>query len=105
MPRRNQRPKRLGVGIYKDRYGIRAVVRVGSRSDNRLREKRFPFDMPIREIKAWRDATRVELKRTQRRPGVASPGTLEADARRYLAQVRHLASYKSRVCEVDAWTG
>ena len=22
----------------------------------------------------------------------------------YLAQVKHLASYKSRVCEVDAWT-
>ena len=104
MAQKNHRRKRLGVGIYRDRYGVRAVVRVGSRENNRIREKRFPFETPIREIKAWQDSTRVELKRTQRRLGMAAPGTLEADAQRYLAQVRHLASYKSRVCEVNAWT-
>ena len=38
------------------------------------------------------------------RPVNPMRGTLEADARVYLAQVKHLASYKSRVCEVDAWT-
>ena len=31
-------------------------------------------------------------------------GTLEADAKTYLEQVKHLASYKSRKCEVGAWT-
>ncbi len=104
MPRKKSQPKRLAVGIYRDAYGIRATVKVGSRDSNRSRWKRFPSDTPIREIKGWQQATRVELTRAQHRPTVAAPGTLEADARRYLAQVRHLASYKSRVCEVDAWT-
>ena len=47
---------------------------------------------------------RAELRRQQRADGGSQRGTLEADATVYLAQVKHLASYKSRVCEVDAWT-
>lgn len=44
------------------------------------------------------------MRTALRRPVSVARGTLEADAQTYLAQVKHLASYKSRVCEVDAWT-
>jgi site-specific recombinase XerD len=99
-----RRRKRVGKGIYRDKYGLAAVVRVGTGADAVGREKRFPFDTPHGEIKAWQDARRAELRAVLRRPVSAARGTLEADARRYLEQVAHLASYKSRVCEVDAWT-
>jgi integrase len=68
------------------------------------REKRFPFDTPLKDIKDWQEPMRAELRALQRRPIAMTRGTLEADATIYLAQVKHLASYKSRVCEVDAWT-
>lgn len=99
-----KRRKRIAKGIYRDRYGLSAAVKVGSRGEERQREKRFPFDTPIRDIRAWQDSIRVELKSSQRPTWALAPGTLEADAKRYLAQVAHLASYKSRVCEVNAWT-
>lgn len=99
-----KRRKRIGQGIYRDRYGLSASVKVGPRGAAEQREKRFPFDTPLREIKKWQAAIKLELQGRQGRPTGAAPGTLEADARRYLAQVKHLASYKSRVCEVDAWT-
>lgn len=98
------RRKRIGPGIYRDGYGLSAAVKVGPRDGAQQREKRFPFDTPIREIKTWQESMRAELRHALRRPVSAARGTLEADAARYLAQVKHLASYKSRVCEVDAWT-
>ena len=39
----------------------------------------------------------------KRRPAAAARGTLEAGAKGYLAQVKHLASFKSRACEINAW--
>jgi hypothetical protein len=47
---------------------------------------------------------RAELRALLKRPMAAARGTLDADAKTYLAQVKQLASYKSRVCEVNAWT-
>ena len=46
----------------------------------------------------------IGAARVADRPVNLTRGTLEADAQSYLAQVKHLASNKSRVCEVDAWT-
>jgi hypothetical protein len=89
--------KRIGKGIYRERYGLSATVKVGTGDQSRQREKRFPFDTPLKDIKGWRGAIRAELQAQQRRPLSAVGGTLEADARIYLAQVRHLSSYKSRV--------
>ena len=45
---------------------------------------------------------RSEQRAVADRPVNLTRGTLEADAQSYLAQVKHLASNKSRVCEVDA---
>jgi site-specific recombinase XerD len=96
--------KRIGKGIYRDRYGLSAAVKVGTGDRAVQREKRFAFDTPLRDIRAWQDAIRAEMRESARRPRSSARGTLTEDAKAYLAQVRHLASYKSRVCEVDAWT-
>lgn len=85
-------------GIRRDRYGYRAYVKVGAEQ----REKRFPFDTPAKTMQAWRDETRVAL-----RAGAATRAprdTLRADAKRYLEHMKpRLLSYKSRVCEIEAW--
>jgi site-specific recombinase XerD len=99
-----KRRKRIGKGIYRDMYGLSATVKVGTGDHAFQREKRFTFDTPFKDIRAWQGAMRSELRLLQDRPVNSSRGTLDADARCYLAQVKHLASYKSRVCEVDAWT-
>jgi integrase len=104
MTKQKNRRKRIGPGIYRDAYGLSAAVKVGPRDGAQQREKRFPFDTPIRDIKAWQESMRAELRVALRRPIAITRGTLAADAQTYLAQVKHLASYKSRVCEVDAWT-
>jgi hypothetical protein len=99
-----KRRKRVGKGIYRDSYGLSATVKVGTGDHAYQREKGFPFDSPFKDIKAWQEAMRSELRALADRPVSLARGTLEADAKSYLAQVKHLASYKSRVCEVDAWT-
>ena len=101
--KRHARRKRIGKGLYRDSYGLSATVKVGARIEAVQREKRFAFDTPHKEIRAWQDATRAELRALQRRP-VAIRGTLADDVTHYLRQVQHLASYKSRVSEVHAWT-
>ena len=58
------RRKRIGNGIYRDRYGLSAIVKVGPRSACRQREKRFSFDTPLREIKAWQRDMRADLGRS-----------------------------------------
>jgi hypothetical protein len=99
-----KRRKRIGKGIYRDTYGLSATVKVSTGDHAFQREKRFAFDTPLKDIRAWQDAMRSELRQLQGRPVNLSRGTLEADAQAYLAPVKHLASYKSRVCEVNAWT-
>lgn len=85
-------------GFIRDRYGIRAYVKVGRQQ----RAKRFTHETPVRVIQNWRDETRVALR-------IAQPqsvrGTLEADSEKYLEResVRRLASAKSRRSELKAW--
>ncbi len=79
-------------------------MKVGTGATARQRGKRFAFDTPLREIKAWQSDTRSELGRAIGRSPDSPRGTLAHDAAAYLTQVKTLASYKSRVCEVDAWT-
>lgn len=95
--------KRIGEGVYRDAYGLSARVKVGTGPAAREREKRFPFDTPAKDLKRWQEETRVTLRRALGRPADVPRGTLAEDAGRYLDQVAHLASYKSRACEVDAW--
>lgn len=100
-----RRRKRIGCGIYADRYGLSAVVKVGTGAAAEQQEKRFPHETPRAEIKAWQENTRIALRARQGRPGTTTPrGTLAGDADAYLKQMEALASYKSRCCEVAAWT-
>jgi hypothetical protein len=83
-----KRRKRIGKGIYRDAYGLAGTVKVGNGHEAQQREKRFPFDTPLKDIKDWQEAMRAELRPLQRRPVALTRGTLEADAKVYLAQVK-----------------
>ena len=67
-----KRRKRIGKGIYRDAYGLSATVKVGTGADAQQREKRFPFDTPFKEIKAWQEAMRAELRTPAERPAIAA---------------------------------
>jgi len=98
-----KRRKRIAAGVYRDKYGISATVKVGTGAAALQRENRYPFDTDQKTIKDWQASMRDELRKQLNRPAVEQ-GTLEADAKRYLKQVAQMVSYKSRVCEIDAWT-
>lgn len=97
--------KRVAKGIYRDSYGLRAVVNtvVGRK------EKRFPADADVSQIQLWRTELAgkfASLKR--RRPDPlgdlrSKKGTLSADVAKYLDTVTALASWKSLRSELKAW--
>lgn len=95
MPRSGSRT-RIGEGLYRDRSGISAVIKVGSHQ----KEKRFPLGTETRLMQHWRDATKVKL---QKRQPQAPRGTFAADAAKYIRLVTHLASLKARKAELSAW--
>jgi integrase len=89
------------TGIIRDKWGWRAFVKVGKIQ----REKRFPPDETIRKMQAWRDECRVALRKL---PQAANgrTGSFGADVKTYLEQIKPtiaLATYRSRVCELDAY--
>ena len=74
--------------------------RVYIRHRGMLREKRFPLDTDLSKMKEWREDTKVAIRRL--RP-VAGAGTLEADVKRYLEQVRAMPTYTQRAEHLAAW--
>jgi integrase len=93
--------RRISAGIYRDKYGIRAIVDVAAGR----KEKRFHASTPLADIKHWRNTTKGELEaQARRRPSKA--GTLRVDVPRYLAQIKgqvSAQSWKSRRSELDGW--
>lgn len=89
---------RIGEGIYRDNYGIAAVVTV----DRVPKEIRFPPDTPIKTIRRKMETQRRKM-RERRRAGAPKPGTLAADALRYKRQIQHLANASGAWAEVKAW--
>lgn len=89
--------ERIAKGVYRDQWGIAATVKVGKLQ----REKRFPSDAGLKEIKNWQDETRVALRKiaptTQR-------GTFAADAERYLRAVAAMPTYKEREKHIGLWS-
>ena len=78
MGRKAGRRIRLAEGIWQDRYGISAIVVVGTGRD----ERRFALGTELDEIKSWRDRRRVDLRDTV--PVANRKGTLAADVERFL---------------------
>ena len=88
---------RVSEGVYKDRYGLAATVKVNGIQ----RECRFPRGTPIRTIQAWRDEMRGNLRTLPK----GAKNTLAHDGRRYLDQVEgQLTSIKDRRRNLGMWT-
>jgi hypothetical protein len=72
--------KRIAKGIYRDGIGLAPMVKVGTGQAARQRGKRFAFDTPLRDIKAWQNDTRLELGRSIGRTPDSTRGTLAHEA-------------------------
>jgi integrase len=91
----------LPPGVYRDRYGLRSTVKVGTIQ----REKRWKPDTPIKKLTDWQDETRVALRKIPQAAG-GHRGSFGADVKRYLELVKPTLTpetYNSRVCELDAY--
>ena len=94
----SQRRRRVKVslGVYRDQWGLSASVRAGG-----LRaEKRFPPGTPLKDIRAWRDETRVRLRCAS---ATTARGTFANDAARYLLSVRAMPTFTERRRHVELW--
>lgn len=93
----------MRTGIYRAKYGIRVIVKV----NGIRREHHIKYGTPrlFQQAAAWQDECRVALRKLPRRAG-GRCGTFGADVKAYLAQLKPtiaLATYRSRVCELDAY--
>ncbi len=88
--------KRLSHGIFRDRWGISALVEVnGTR-----REHRFPPGTSLKRIKAWRDETKVSLRTASSR---GRRGTFANDAAQYLLGVSAMPTFSQRRTHIELW--
>jgi len=91
-----RRRVRVAEGIYRDRHGLAATVKVNGVQ----REVRFPPGTPLKTIRAKRDELRASLRTLP----AGGRHTLNHDAGRYLDQVEStLISFAERRREVLAW--
>ena len=91
-----RRRVRVAEGIYRDRHGLAATVKVNGVQ----REVRFPPGTPLKTIRAKRDELRASLRTLP----AGGRHTLSHDAGRYLEQVEStLVSFGDRRRELLAW--
>ena len=96
-PTPSRRRVRVAKGIYKDRHGLAATVKVNSVQ----REIRFPPGTPLKTIRARRDELRASLRTLP----AGARHTLAHDAGRYLQQVSgELVSIADRQHHLGLWT-
>lgn len=90
----------LPPGIYKTKTGYRAIVAIAAGR----KERRFPRDASLTEIKRWRQQTivKLETRYPHKRAGSIQRGTFSADVKRYLSTLA-IASWASRRSELRAW--
>ena len=91
-----RRRVRVAEGIYKDRHGLAATVKVNGVQ----REVRFPHGTPLKTIRARRDELRASLRTLP----AGERHTLAYDADRYLQQISgELVSIADRRYYVRQW--
>jgi integrase len=84
MTTRKHRRRRIAAGVYADRYGITARVKVGSGPTALVAEERFTRESSLLDIRNWQDQQRADLRAL--RPQVRS-GTLDAEISAYLREL------------------
>jgi integrase len=89
--------RRIQRGVYRDEYGLAAVVKVNGVQ----REQRFPPDTSIKSITNWRAETKAALRKLH--PSAAR-GSFAADAEKYLQAVATLKTIKEREYLIGLWT-
>lgn len=91
-------------------WRVSVEVGTGSRTTRRRRQARFPDGSTVREMRAWQDRTRVELRAavahavTDTPPPPEAPETLAQAADAYLETITAMPSYDSRRHDLAAWT-
>ena len=91
-----RRHVRVAEGVYRDRHGLAATVKVNGVQ----REIRFPPGTPLKTIRARRDELRASLRTLPE----GERHSLSHDAGRYLDQVRStLIAFHDRERELRAW--
>ncbi len=91
-----RRRVRVAEGVYRDRHGLAATVKVNGVQ----REIRFPPGTPLKTIRARRDELRASLRTLPE----GERHSLSHDAGRYLDQVRStLIAFHDRERELRAW--
>lgn len=92
---------RVAEGIWQDKYGLAATVKVGAIQ----RERRFPTDTALDVLQAWRSRTRAELleDRDDHADAPAVLGVWAADVTRRLKQLEGKARYKADRSHLNAW--
>ena len=91
-----RRRVRIAEGVYKDRHGLAATVKVNGIQ----RELRFPPGTPLKTIRARRDELRASLRTLP----AGERHTLAHDAERYLQQIgNELVSMADRRHHIGLW--
>lgn len=97
---------RIAKGVYRDQHGLAATVKVGRVQ----RERRFPLDAPLDELKEWQATVRADLwKQERNRPAPlpdeppAARGTLAVDIDRYVKLLAGRPSEGSERAHLRAW--
>ena len=91
-----RRRVRVAEGIYRDRHGLAATVKVNGVQ----REIRFPSGTPLKTIRARRDELRASLRTLP----TGERHTLAYDAKRYLKQINgELVSIADRRYYIGQW--
>jgi integrase len=91
---------KLWVGISKHGAGWRASVSQGR--GRPLIQMHFPKGTDPREMQAWRADTKAKLRLARKQR--ATMGSFAYDAKRYLAAVTALPTYKERKIHIEQWT-
>lgn len=93
---------KLAPGIYRERTGCRAFVRVPiGQGKSKLVSKRFPKNAMLTTMKQWREDQRVGARKQP--PPKADRGTLAADIVRYLKQVAAMPTLSWRERDLNTW--
>ena len=87
---------RIAKGIYRDRHGLAATVKVNGVQ----RERRFERETPVMTMRAWQDEARASLRTLPK----AAKNTLAYDVPPYLERIRdRLTSFRDRRRALKQW--